>query len=235
IRSAFSNTTTAWPARASCWAAARPAGPEPTTATLRPVLRGLGWRDPALVPRLVDDRVLDRLDADRVLVDAQRAGFLARRRADAPGELGEVVRRVQRLDRVLPVLPVDEVVEVRNDVVDRAAGHAERHAAVHAARALDLGLLVAEVRDELAVVLRPRAGRLRGLLQARVLEKAGQLAHRPTLRRRPCGPRPHSRRARAGTPSGTPSRTSHGASPSRRGSPVRACCRCSAPGSRSAA
>ena len=33
---------TSWPARASCWAAARPAGPEPTTATFLPVLRSAG-------------------------------------------------------------------------------------------------------------------------------------------------------------------------------------------------
>ena len=37
-----SNTVTAWPARASCCAAARPAGPEPTTATVLPVLTGAG-------------------------------------------------------------------------------------------------------------------------------------------------------------------------------------------------
>ena len=40
MRSFFSNTVTLWPARASCWAAARPAGPEPTTATVLP----LWWR-----------------------------------------------------------------------------------------------------------------------------------------------------------------------------------------------
>src|SRR5215510_10889084 len=37
MRSFFSNRVTSWPARASCWAAARPAGPEPTTATFLPV------------------------------------------------------------------------------------------------------------------------------------------------------------------------------------------------------
>ena len=42
MRSFFSNTVTAWPARASCCAAARPAGPEPTTATLLPVLTAAG-------------------------------------------------------------------------------------------------------------------------------------------------------------------------------------------------
>src|SRR5215468_1995694 len=38
MRSLFSNTVTSWPARASCCAQARPAGPEPTTATRLPVL-----------------------------------------------------------------------------------------------------------------------------------------------------------------------------------------------------
>ena len=42
MRSFFSNTVTAWPARASCCAAANPAGPEPTTATLQPVRRAGG-------------------------------------------------------------------------------------------------------------------------------------------------------------------------------------------------
>src|SRR3546814_5297548 len=43
MRLLFSNTVTEWPARASCWAQARPAGPEPTTATFLPVLRLGGW------------------------------------------------------------------------------------------------------------------------------------------------------------------------------------------------
>ena len=48
MRSFFSNTVTSWPARASCWAAARPAGPEPTTATFLPVFfrAGLGSTQP---------------------------------------------------------------------------------------------------------------------------------------------------------------------------------------------
>src|SRR5262249_35550154 len=109
--------------------------------------------DPAGLPGAVDDRVLYRLDPDRVLVDAQHAGLLAGRRADAAGELGKIVGRMQRLDRRLPVAAVDEVVPVGNDVVDRAALHAERDAAIHAARALDLGILVGQAQVELAVVL----------------------------------------------------------------------------------
>ena len=49
MRSARSKTVTSWPARVSCWAAARPAGPEPTTATDLPVTRcgGLGRTQPS--------------------------------------------------------------------------------------------------------------------------------------------------------------------------------------------
>ena len=145
-RSSRSNTVTEWPARLSCAAAARPAGPEPMTATFLPV-RGCGGsrHDPAFVPAAIDDRVLDVLDRDRRLVDAEHARAFARRRADAAGELREVVRLVQALERFVPQAAIDEVVPFRDQVVDRAArGHAadqlagvaERHAAVHAARAL---------------------------------------------------------------------------------------------------
>ncbi len=156
MRPFFSNTVTAWPARASCCAAARPAGPEPTTATVLPVFcaAGCGFTQPSAQARSMMACSM-RLDADRVVVDVERAGCLARRRADAAGELGEVVGRVQHLDGVVPVAAEHQVVEVRNDVVDRAAAVAERRAAVHAARALHLGLLVVERDDELLPVLHP--------------------------------------------------------------------------------
>src|SRR5690606_11407777 len=91
--------------------------------------------DPAHLPGLVDDGVLDRLDAYRIIVDVQCTGRLAGRRADAAGEFREVVGRMQILDRLEPLAVVNEIVPVRNDVVDRAAAGAEGNAAVHAARA----------------------------------------------------------------------------------------------------
>src|SRR3954464_3187286 len=120
MRSLRSNSVTVWPALFSSAAAARPDGAEPTTAALlRPggggqtgragaddgdLLAGperrLDGLDPALVEGAVDDRLLDLLDRDGVVVDVEDACGLARRRADAAGELGEVVRRVQRVDRV---------------------------------------------------------------------------------------------------------------------------------------
>ena len=72
--------------------------------------------DEARLPGLVDDRDLDVLDGHRVLVDAEHAGGLARRRAQATGELREVVGRVQALDRALPVVTPDQVVPLRDDV-----------------------------------------------------------------------------------------------------------------------
>ena len=53
MRSFFSNNVTAWPARASCCAQARPAGPEPTTATRLPVRcdGGCGLIQPSSHPR----------------------------------------------------------------------------------------------------------------------------------------------------------------------------------------
>src|SRR6185436_10415427 len=53
--------------------------------------------DPALLERAVDDGDLHRLDRDRVVVDAEHARALARRRAQTARELREVVRGVQPL------------------------------------------------------------------------------------------------------------------------------------------
>jgi hypothetical protein len=62
-----------------------------------------------------------------------------------PGELREVVRLVEAVQGFPPTAPVDEVVPLRDEVVDRAAAGHARHemagvakggAAVHAARAL---------------------------------------------------------------------------------------------------
>ena len=113
---------------------------------------GLG-DDPALVPGLVGDGHLDLLDGHRILVDPEHAGRLARGRTDAAGELREVVGGVEPLARLVPLLAVHEIVEVGDDVPERAAGVAEGHAAVHAAGALRLHFLRRKDREELVVVL----------------------------------------------------------------------------------
>ena len=134
-------------------------------------------RDPALVEAARDDRQLDLLDRDRVVVDVEHAGRLAGRRADQPGELGEVVRGVELRERVAPVVAVDEVVPVGNQVPERAALVAERHAAVHAARALVAQRPVVRQREVLPVVVDPLGGI--ALVEAHPLEaeEGAQLAH----------------------------------------------------------
>src|SRR5207244_8447525 len=64
-----------------------------------------------------------------------------------------------------------------NDVGDRTALHAERDAAVHAARALGLCVVVRQPQVDLAVVLLARLRRLVRLLQTLVFQETGDLAH----------------------------------------------------------
>ncbi len=139
-------------------------------------LRRLG-RDPAFREGAVGDRALDRLDGDRHVVDVERAGGLARGGADAARHLGEVVGRVQVERRALPVAVIDEVVPVGDLVVDRAAGVTIGDAAIHAARCLDLGLLLARRLHELVPVLHALGDGRVLALRPLELEKPRYLAH----------------------------------------------------------
>ena len=149
-------------------------------ATLLPVRisggGGLG-DDPALLEGAVDDRELYLLDGHRLVVYGEDAGGLARGGAEHPRELGEVVGLVQAVDGLPPVLPVDEVVPVGDQVPQRAAGVAEGHAAVHAARGLALEFLFGHRLVDVAVVLEALLdGPLRGGL-APDLEEALGISH----------------------------------------------------------
>src|SRR5260221_14127965 len=141
------------PVQLLCGGEARRAGADDRDRASRALARRLR-DDPPLFPRAVDDRELDLLDRHRVpLVDLEHAGGLAGRRAEAAGELREVVRAMQLLDRLREALAVDEVVPVGNQVAQRAAVMAEGNAALHAARALLLQLDEREELHELAVVV----------------------------------------------------------------------------------
>ena len=111
--------------------------------------------DPALRPSFIDDGVLDRFDPHGVVVDVQGASGLARCRADAAGELRKVVGRMQNLDGVLPVALEHQLIEVGDDVVDRAAAVAKGRAAIHAACTLVLGTCVVQGEDEFFVIFDP--------------------------------------------------------------------------------
>ena len=141
------------------------------------------WHHPTLVPSLVGDRHLDLLDRDRIFVDAEHAGRLARGGTDAPGELGKVVGGMESLAGLVPLLAVHEVVEVGNDVPQRAAGVAEGHAAVHAAGSLRLHFLWCEDREELVVVLEPVTHRRVAGDLPLILHESAWLTHRSSA---PC-------------------------------------------------
>ena len=109
-------------------AAARPAGPDPTTATLLPVRTsgGSGTIHPSLQPL---SAIAFSMYSDRhgIVVDVEDARPLARGRTYPAVKLGKVVGGVKLLKRLLPPPAIDEVVEVRDDVAQRTPAHAERH------------------------------------------------------------------------------------------------------------
>ena len=181
MRSERSNTVTRWPARLSCCAAARPAGPEPTTATRRPgaMRRRLG-ADPAFVERPIDDGLFDLLDRDRVIVDGEHACRLAWRGAQTAGELREVVGGVEPLHGSFPVIAGDEVVPLGDEVAERTSVVAEGDAAVHAPRSLVAQHLHRQRQVHLAVVGDPFRNRPLVGGVPRVLEEPGARRHQLT-------------------------------------------------------
>src|ERR1700760_4461219 len=60
-----------------------------------------------LVEGYFDDMLLDFLDGDGRLVDAQHAAALTGSGTDAAGELGEIIGGAQDLVRLLPLLPIN--------------------------------------------------------------------------------------------------------------------------------
>ena len=150
--------------------------------------RGL---DPALGEAALDDRQLDLLDRHRVVVDVEHAGGLARRRADATGQLGKVVGPVKLVERLSPAALIDEVVPLRDQVAERAAVVAERDAAVHAARTLVLQDLVGLDELDRPVVAAALFRIALAEVDTAVLEESPRITHRdqppPPAPRRPAG------------------------------------------------
>ena len=144
--------------------------------------------EPAFFPASVDDAhlvVLYRYGRERNRSNG--AGAFAGGRADAAGELGEVVREPESPQGLLPEATVEQVVPFRDEIVDGAARHgavvddaavAERRAAIHAAGGLvAIFLLGLEGRVEFVPVLRPlRRGPVGGK-RALVFDKTGRFGH----------------------------------------------------------
>ena len=132
---------------------------------------------PPLLETPADDLPLDLLDRHRLLVDAQDAGLLAGCRTDQPGELGEVVGRVQTGERVLPLVAEHQVIEVRDDVSERASLIAERDPAIHAARGLLARLVGREILLHTAPVVQTLTDRPVRRRLPLVLEEAADVTH----------------------------------------------------------
>jgi hypothetical protein len=137
--------------------------------------------DPTFLPRTVNDGVLNGLDAHGIVGHVQGASSFARCGANATRELWKVVGAVQHVNGVFPIALVHQFVEVRNDVVDRAAAVAKRCAAVHAASALRFGLCVVQTDDELFVVFDAFADGLVALFDALKFHETSDFSHDQSL------------------------------------------------------
>ncbi len=190
---------------------ARRSGADDGDALAGGELRGLRT-NPAFLEAALDDVLLDFLDSHRRLVDAEHAGGFAGRGANAAGEFREIVGGVQLADRLAPQPAIDEVVPVGDEIVERASGVAEGHAAIHAARALHGELVLGKVAVNLEPVVdalddRAARGQLAG-----VFHETGGLTHAAPARSQPAwrlvrgcrGARCARCRARACTRAGKP-------------------------------
>ena len=182
MRSFFSNRVTAVAGARQLLGAGHAGRPRPhdRDALARPARRDLRG-DPAFRPAAVDDRAFDRLDRHRVVVDVEGARRLARRRADAAGEFREIVGRVQRDEGLAPLVAIDQVVPVRDQIVDRAAVMAKRNAAIHAARGLGAQRRLRQGMHELPPAFLARRRLLIAAVGALDLQEPGRLAHQAPL------------------------------------------------------
>ena len=109
-------------------------------------------RTHAPAPPVVGEQALVVVDGDRIVMQAEVACDLARRRTHAAGEFREGIGQQQACVRIVESSTVEQVIDLGNEVMERtarrgddvvedAAALAKRHAAVHAAARL-LALLV---------------------------------------------------------------------------------------------
>ena len=133
--------------------------------------------DPAFFPAPIHDLAFDGLDGDRIVLDVQGTGRLARRRAAPAGEFREIVGGMQRVRRRAPLVAIDQIVPVGDQIVDRAALVAEGNAAIHAARRLLAYLRRRQRMDEFAVIVNPRFRLFAAAVLAFDFQKARDLAH----------------------------------------------------------
>ena len=103
----------------------------------------------------IHNALFNLLDGHGRRVDAEHASRFARRGTNASSKFGKIVCRMKLAHRFLPAPVIDEIIPVGNQIVDRAAGMAERDAAIHAARPLRAQFVLGEVLINLEPVVHP--------------------------------------------------------------------------------
>ena len=94
-----------------------------------------------------------------------------------PGEFREVVGRVQLPDRFFPASAIHQIVPIGNEIVDGTSGLAERHAAIHAARALRAKVFFRKIEIDLEPVVDALRHWTPRCKFARVFQEPGGLTH----------------------------------------------------------
>ena len=126
----------------------------------------LRWvRDnPAFGKAAINDGAFNVFDGDRRVRNPEYARPLARRRTYPTGELRKIIGFVQPLQRLPPEAAIDEVIPLRDQVINRTTrGHAadqgsgmtEWDAAIHAAAALLLKFALGKMLVKLPPVINP--------------------------------------------------------------------------------
>jgi hypothetical protein len=82
--------------------------------------------DPAFTERTLDDRILDLFDGDGRFVDTQYARGFAWSRANQAGEFRKVVGGMECANRIPPAIAINQIIPVRDQVVQRTTRVTER-------------------------------------------------------------------------------------------------------------
>src|SRR5580700_7760850 len=138
--------------------------------------------NPTFAESVLDDSLLDHFNGDRRFIDPQYAGSFTGCGTHAPGELRKIIGGMQHADSFAPAVAIDQIVPVRNHVVQWTAGMTERNAAIHAARALGTDFIVRKFLIDLEPVVYSLYYGASGRSFAWMLQKACCFTHvRPPL------------------------------------------------------
>ena len=108
--------------------------------------------NPTILPSFFCNKSLDGLNTHRVAIYIQSASRFARRRTNAPRKLRKIIGGMQCIQRLLIIAFVNQIIPIRNDVVNRTACCTKRRTAIHATRSLHCCLFICHWNDKFFVV-----------------------------------------------------------------------------------